>query len=196
MFLDDIYNHVIGIDEVGRGAFCGPVVSCSILLSKDILKYDLVNEINDSKRLSEKKRIYLSKFIKQNSIYSIGKANNKEIDDLNILKATNLSMIRSFEKFKKTKNYVKIDGIKSFTLNNRTTFIKSGDQKSISIAAASIVAKTWRDKLMKNYSTIYPMYGLEKNKGYGTREHRDAIIKFGITKIHRKSFLINLLRSG
>ena len=191
--LDDIKNQVIGIDEVGRGAFCGPVVSCSVLLEKKILNNNLVFQITDSKKLSNKKRIILSKFIKEYSSYSIGVANNIEIDEMNILRATNLSMIRSYDKFKKTENLIKIDGLKTFSLNEKTTFIKNGDQKSISIAAASIIAKTWRDRLMTLYSKIYPMYGWERNKGYGTQEHRSAIKKFGLTKIHRKSFLSNLI---
>ena len=193
LLLDDIKNQVIGIDEVGRGAFCGPVVSCSILLEKKILNNNLVLQIKDSKKLSHKKRIILSKFIKEYSSYSIGVANNIEIDEMNILRATNLSMIRSYDKFKKTENLIKIDGLKTFSLNEKTTFIKNGDQKSISIAAASIIAKTWRDRLMTLYSKIYPMYGWERNKGYGTQEHRIAIKKFGLTKIHRKSFLSNLI---
>ena len=193
LLLDDIKNQVIGIDEVGRGAFCGPVVSCSVLLEKKILNNNLVFQITDSKKLNHKKRIILSKFIKEYSSYSIGVANNIEIDEMNILRATNLSMIRSYDKFKKTKNLIKIDGLKTFSLNEKTTFIKNGDQKSISIAAASIIAKTWRDRLMTLYSKIYPMYGWERNKGYGTHEHRNAIKKFGLTKIHRKSFLRNLI---
>ena len=193
LLLDDIKNQVIGIDEVGRGAFCGPVVSCSVLLEKKILNNNLVFQITDSKKLSHKKRSILSKFIKEYSSYSIGVANNIEIDEMNILRATNLSMIRSYDKFKKTDNLIKIDGLKTFSLNEKTTFIKNGDQKSISIAAASIIAKTWRDRLMTLYSRIYPMYGWERNKGYGTREHRNAIKKFGLTKIHRKSFLRKLI---
>ena len=193
LLLDDIKNQVIGIDEVGRGAFCGPVVSCSVLLEEKILNNNLVFQITDSKKLSHKKRIILSKFIKEYSSYSIGVSNNIEIDEMNILRATNLSMIRSYEKFKETENLIKIDGLKTFSLNEKTTFIKNGDQISISIAAASIIAKTWRDRLMTLYSRIYPMYGWERNKGYGTREHRDAIKKFGLTKIHRKSFLRNLI---
>ena len=193
LLLDDIKNQVIGIDEVGRGAFCGPVVSCSILLEEKILNNNLVFQITDSKKLSHKKRIILSKFIKKYSSYSIGVANNIEIDEMNILRATNLSMIRSYDKFRKTENLVKVDGLKTFSLNEKTTFIKNGDQKSISIAAASIIAKTWRDRLMTLYSKIYPMYGWERNKGYGTHEHRSAIKKFGLTKIHRKSFLSNLI---
>ena len=191
--MDDIKNQVIGIDEVGRGAFCGPVVSCSVLLEKKILNNNLVFQITDSKKLNHKKRIILSKFIKEYSSYSIGVANNLEIDEMNVLRATNLSMIRSYEKFKKTENLIKIDGLKTFSLNEKTTFIKNGDQISISIAAASIIAKTWRDRLMTLYSKIYPMYGWERNKGYGTHEHRNAIKKFGLTKIHRKSFLRNLI---
>ena len=193
LLLDDIKNQVIGIDEVGRGAFCGPVVSCSVLLEKKILNNNLVFQITDSKKLNHKKRIILSKFIKEHSSYSIGVANNIEIDEMNILRATNLSMIRSYDKFKKTENLIKIDGLKTFSLNEKTTFIKNGDQTSISIAAASIIAKTWRDRLMTLYSRIYPMYGWERNKGYGTHEHRNAIKKFGLTKIHRKSFLRNLI---
>ena len=193
LLLDDIKNQVIGIDEVGRGAFCGPVVSCSVLLEKKILNNNLVYQITDSKKLSNKKRLILSKFIKEYSSYSIGVANNIEIDEMNILRATNLSMIRSYDKFKKTDNLIKIDGLKNFSLNEKTTFIKNGDQKSISIAAASIIAKTWRDRLMTLYSKIYPMYGWERNKGYGTHEHRSAIKKFGLTKIHRKSFLCKLI---
>ena len=192
LLLDDIKNQVIGIDEVGRGAFCGPVVSCSVLLEEKILNNNLVFQITDSKKLSHKKRIILSKFIKEYSSYSIGVANNIEIDEMNILRATNLSMIRSYDKFKKTENLIKIDGLKTFSLNEKTTFIKNGDQKSICIAAASIIAKTWRDRLMTLYSKIYPMYGWERNKGYGTNEHRNAIKKFGLTRIHRKSFLRNL----
>ena len=114
--MEDIKNQIIGIDEVGRGAFCGPVVSCSILLSKEILKYDLVHEINDSKKLNEKKRLNLSNFIKKNSLYSIGVANSKEIDKFNILEATNLSMKRSYIKFKSFENFVKIDGNRTFFL--------------------------------------------------------------------------------
>ena len=193
LLLDDIKNQVIGIDEVGRGAFCGPVVSCSVLLEKKILNNNLVLQITDSKKLSHKKRIILSKFIKEYSSYSIGVANNIEIDEMNILRATNLSMIRSYDKFRKTENLVKVDGLKTFSLNEKTTFIKNGDQKSVCIAAASIIAKTWRDRLMTLYSKIYPMYGWERNKGYGTQEHRRAIKKFGLTKIHRKSFLRNLI---
>ena len=116
MLLDDVNNQVIGIDEVGRGAFSGPVVSCSILLSQKILDDILIFEINDSKKLSKNKRLYLAQFIKKNSIYSIGTASSFEIDNINILQATNLSMIRAYKKLNKTKNLVKIDGLETFKL--------------------------------------------------------------------------------
>ena len=189
MLLDDIKKQVIGIDEVGRGALCGPVVSCSILLSPKIIENDLVYEINDSKKIPEKKRNILAEFIKQNSTYFIGFATNKEIDKVNILQATNLSMRRAYDKFKWHNCLVKIDGTQIFELNKNTIFIKGGDSKSVSIAAASIIAKNWRDNLMLNYSKIYPQYSWDKNKGYGTKKHKEAIIKYGITDFHRLSFL-------
>ena len=130
------------------GALCGPVVSCSVLLKKEILLDELVNQIDDSKKLSEKKRVNLSIFIKKNSFYSFGLANNKEIDEVNILNATILSMKRALEKFNGYTNTVKIDGQKIFNYNEKTFFIKKGDSKSISIASASILAKTFRDKLI------------------------------------------------
>ena len=192
-FFEDVTNNIIGVDEVGRGALCGPVVSCSILLKKEILQFDLVNQINDSKKISEKKRKTLSNFIKKNSTFYFGIASNLEIDEINILQATILSMKRSLKNFCNHKNKTKIDGQKTFHHNNNTFFIKKGDQKSISIASASILAKTFRDKLICNYGNEYPEYDLCSNKGYGTKKHFKAIKHFGITPIHRKSFLRNFL---
>ena len=191
-FFEDISKNVIGIDEVGRGALCGPVVSCSVLLDKSILEHPLVQEINDSKKISEKKRDLLSDFIKKFSTYSFGIAENQEIDKINILKATILSMQRSFEKFKDYDNIVKIDGQKTFELNKNTVFIIKGDQKSVSIAAASILAKNHRDSFMKEMSKTFPEYEWGKNKGYGTMNHMNAIKKFGVTPLHRESFLKKL----
>lgn len=190
---EDVTNNIIGVDEVGRGALCGPVVSCSVLLKKEILQFDLVNQINDSKKISEKKRKTLSNFIKKNSTFYFGIASNLEIDEINILQATILSMKRSLKNFCNHKNKTKIDGQKTFHHNNNTFFIKKGDQKSISIASASILAKTFRDKLICNYGNEYPEYDLCSNKGYGTKKHFKAIKHFGITPIHRKSFLRNFL---
>lgn len=192
-FFEDVTNNIIGVDEVGRGALCGPVVSCSVLLKKEILQFDLVNQINDSKKISEKKRKTLSNFIKKNSTFYFGIASNLEIDEINILQATILSMKRSLKNFCNHKNKTKIDGQKTFHHNNNTFFIKKGDQKSISIASASILAKTFRDKLICNYGNEYPEYDLCSNKGYGTKKHFKAIQHFGITPIHRKSFLRKFL---
>jgi len=189
IFFEDIKNNIIGVDEVGRGALCGPVVSCSVLLKKEILKFDLVNQIDDSKKISEKKRIILSNFIKKYSNFHFGIASNLEIDEINILKATILSMKRSLKNFCNHKNEIKIDGQKIFHHNDNTFFIKKGDQKSISIASASILAKTFRDKLICNYEKEFPEYDLCSNKGYGTKKHFKAIKHYGLTPIHRKSFL-------
>ena len=187
-FLNDINDYVIGVDEVGRGALCGPVVSCSVLLKKEILLDELVNQIDDSKKLSEKKRVNLSIFIKKNSFYSFGLANNKEIDEVNILNATILSMKRALEKFNGYTNTVKIDGQKIFNYNEKTFFIKKGDSKSISIASASILAKTFRDKLMCDYAKQFPAYNWNRNKGYGTRQHIAAIKKLGYQTYTEKVF--------
>ncbi len=188
-FFEDISKNVIGIDEVGRGALSGPVVSCSVLLDKSILEHQLVQEINDSKKINETKRKLLSDFIKKFSTYSFGLVDNQEIDKINILKATVLSMKKSFTKFENYLNIVKIDGQRTFELNKNTFFVIKGDQKSASIAAASILAKNHRDSLMKKMGLDYPKYRWEKNKGYGTIDHINAIRKNGVTPFHRKSFL-------
>ena len=145
------------------------------------------------KKLSEKKRIILSEFIKQNSIFSIGIASNIEIDRLNILNATILSMKRALTKLNTSTNTIKIDGPKIFDLNEKTFFVKKGDQKSVTIAAASIIAKCHRDNILKKLAVLHPFYEWEKNKGYGTKKHVNAIKKFGVSQLHRKSFLSKIL---
>lgn len=187
-FFEDIYNEIIGIDEVGRGALCGPVVSCAVLLNKTIISDKLFMEINDSKKLSEPKRNIIASFIKKHSKFHFGIATHDEIDSINILEATNLSMKRSFTFFRNFPNKVKIDGIKTFFLNDKTEFIAKGDKKSIAIASASILAKTFRDQIMHQYSREFPEYRWEQNKGYGTKEHLLALKKYGLSPIHRKSF--------
>ena len=192
-FFKDIDNKIIGVDEVGRGALVGPVVSCALLLNKKIKNNNLYKDINDSKKLTEKKRIILSELIKQNSVFSIGIASNIEIDRLNILNATILSMKRAIKKLCISNNIIKIDGPKIFDLNEKTFFIKKGDQKSVSIASASIIAKCHRDEIVKKLAINHPLYQWEKNKGYGTKKHIDAIKKFGVSNLHRKSFLSKIL---
>ena len=189
-FFNDINNFVIGVDEVGRGALCGPVVSCGVLLKKEIFQDKLINEIDDSKKISQKKREILEIFIKRNSLYSFGLASNKEIDKVNILNATIISMKRALKKFDGYKNTIKIDGQKIFEYNENTFFIKKGDSSSVSIASASILAKTFRDNIMNEYARSYPLYKWDKNKGYGTKEHLLAIKMYGITSFHRKSYNI------
>tara|TARA_Y100000589_G_C27128603_1_gene619606 strand:- start:900 stop:1502 length:603 start_codon:yes stop_codon:yes gene_type:complete len=187
-FYADIQENIIGIDEVGRGALCGPVVSCAVQLNKKILKQSFLKEIDDSKKINEIKRNQLANLIKKFSIFSYGICSNKIIDKINILQATNLSMKKAYENLRNTDNKVKIDGVKSFFLNDKTEFIKGGDNKSVVIAAASILAKSFRDAMMEKYSHEFPGYSLEKNKGYGSKSHLLAIKKMGITSIHRKSF--------
>ena len=191
-YYSDLDNSVIGIDEVGRGALCGPVVACALILDENIRQEKIFEEITDSKKLSEKKRLEISMIIKRYSNFNIGVSNNIEIDRYNILNATNISMKRAYSKFKDTKFKIKIDGSETFKLNDRTSFHVKGDQKSITIAAASILAKVYRDDLMIKLSSDYPQYGWLKNKGYGTKEHIDAIHQFGISEYHRRSFLKNL----
>ncbi len=191
-YYSDLDNSIIGIDEVGRGALCGPVISCALILHKNISQEKLFDEITDSKKLSEKKRVEISMMIKKYSKFNIGISNNMEIDRLNILNATILSMKRAYSKFKNTNLKIKIDGLKTFELNDRASFHVKGDQKSVTIAAASIVAKVYRDNLMIKLSSDYPQYGWLKNKGYGTKQHISAIKNHGITKYHRVSFLKNL----
>ena len=194
-FFEDINKNVIGVDEVGRGALCGPVVSCAVMLNQSIKKNDLFFEINDSKKLNINKRILLSEFIKKKSIYSFGLASNKEIDKMNILQATILSMRRALDYFKNFKNQIVVDGPKIFKSEEDIIFIKKGDQKSVSIAAASILAKCHRDDIMQKYSLNYPGYDWEKNKGYGTKKHINALKYLGKTNLHRESFIKKLFNN-
>ena len=183
-----LFDNYIGIDEVGRGSWSGPVVACSLILGRNILKNNLFFEINDSKKISKKKRYFLSTFIKKNSNYNIGQSSSWEVDKFGILKSTELAMKRSFDPFKKLKYKVKIDGPQFFTLNQNSEFIVNGDQKFKAIAAASIVAKVFRDNLMEKLSTKFPEYGWENNFGYGTEYHKNALKKYGITPQHRITF--------
>ena len=182
-------NNICGIDEVGRGCLAGPVYSAAVVLdqktnfgSKDF------NQINDSKKLSEKKREKLFDYIIDISKFGIGICTVVEIDHLGIQQAVKVSMIRAVESLEIQPDHLLIDNMK-LDLDIPQTSIIKGDQISKSISSASIIAKVSRDNLMKNQiSNNYPMYKFEKNKGYGTKEHMDAIKTFGITKQHRKSF--------
>ena len=176
-------NPVAGVDEVGRGCLAGPVVAAAVIL-KDFDN----NEINDSKKIPKKKREELSSYIKQNSIYSIGEASVEEIDKLNILNASLLAMKRAIKNLSSQPMSILVDGnFKPINEANVFSIVK-GDTKSISIAAASIVAKVYRDKLMAKFSKVHPEYKFENNSGYGTKEHQNALLKFGVSPIHRRSF--------
>lgn len=184
-FKDYYYgNNIIGVDEVGRGCLAGPVFAAAIKL--DLKKFPI--GINDSKKINKKKRTELYEILIKHCDYSIGVANVDEIEKLNILQASLLAMNRALKKFINDKSIILVDG--NFSPSNKKnirTIIK-GDQKCISIAAASIIAKVSRDNLMKNLSVNFPNYDWENNVGYGTKKHMEAIRKFGITVHHRKTF--------
>jgi len=179
-------NNIItaGVDEVGRGSLAGPVVSAAVILNNNI---DL-RPIKDSKKINFKNRLKIARYIKENSFYAIGTASVKEIFDLNILKASLLSMKRAINKLSKKPEIILIDG--NFApkgIKNYKNIIK-GDQKIKCISAASIIAKTYRDLLMIKLSEKFNNYAWERNFGYGTKTHLDCIKKFGITCHHRKGF--------
>ena len=174
-----------GVDEVGRGCLAGPVFATAVILKNDINKKD----IKDSKKISFKKRILLSKYIKKNSIYAVGMATVEEIDKYNILNASLLAMKRALNKLKLTPSIAYIDGLfvpKKMKIKCKN-FIK-GDEKISCIAAASIVAKASRDLFMINLAKKFPRYGWNKNFGYGTLDHLNGLKAHGITKHHRKKF--------
>ena len=173
-----------GVDEVGRGCLAGPVFAAAVILNKDIN----IKDIKDSKKIPFKKRILLSKYIKKNSIYAVGTASVKEINKINILNASLLSMKRALYNLKVKPNIAYIDGPFAPNLNMKCkTFIK-GDEKITCIAAASIIAKVARDLFMIKLSDKYPKYFWHKNFGYGTKDHLRGLKKYGITKHHREKF--------
>jgi len=177
---------IAGCDESGRGSLAGPVVAAAVILPKDFKNKTL----NDSKLLSEKKRTLLKNVIKdQSKSWAIGVVSAKEVDKINILNASFLAMHRAIKKLNINPQLLLIDGNRFNTYENvEHKCIIKGDAKYMSIAAASILAKTYRDKMMKELNIKYPEYNWEKNKGYPTKEHRQAINRFGISKYHRKSF--------
>ena len=192
--------YLIGTDEAGRGPLAGPVVSAAVCFPKitDELITEL-NLINDSKKLSHKQRENLYEVIKANSIYSIAVIEVEEIERINILQAALKGMRLACEEVKKqldAEAEVFVDGkIKVPNLNIKQTTLVKGDGRSASVAAASILAKVFRDELMCEYAKQYPEYDWCANKGYGTAKHVEAIRKYGLTTLHRKSFLTNILEN-
>ena len=176
---------IAGVDEVGRGSLIGPVYASAVILKKSINP----KLLKDSKSLSKKEREYLCKYIKKNSTWSIGKASVKEIEKLNILQASLLAMKRAIKKLKKKPMLVLIDGNKIPSLENyNLKYVIKGDQKIPSISAASIIAKVTRDKMIANLGKKFKGYYFDKNSGYGTKQHLEAIKDLGITSEHRKTF--------
>ena len=176
---------IAGVDEVGRGPLAGPVVTCAVVLNK--LFYE---GINDSKKVSLKNRERLFDEIEETAIeVSYGMASNQEIDELNILNATKLAMKRAIEGLSEKPDHLLIDAVKLDDIDIKQTSIIKGDEKSVSIAAASILAKVTRDRMMIDYHDTYPEYDFASNKGYGTRAHYDGLNAVGISPIHRKTFV-------
>ena len=177
-------NFIAGIDEVGRGPLVGPVVTAAVILPKDF--YD--ERINDSKKLTEKKRELLYDVIMENAIsVGIGMSSSSIIDEINILNATKKAMIEAINNLSVKPQHLLIDAVKLDIDIPQTSIIK-GDAKSESIAAASIIAKVTRDRMMVELDEKYPMYDFKHNKGYGTIKHIEALYKYGPMSEHRKSF--------
>lgn len=184
------YKYIAGVDEAGRGPLAGPVYAAAVILPDNCD----IKGINDSKKLSEKKREKLyDEIIEKAVAWSVSAVDEKVIDEINILNATHLAMNNAVNSLQVKPDYVIIDGnsIKNMELPHET--VVKGDAKCISIAAASILAKVSRDRYITQLSEKYPEYGFEKHKGYGTKAHYAALEEYGITPIHRKTFLKKLL---
>lgn len=186
----DGFEVVCGIDEAGRGPLAGPVYAAAVILPKG----HIVEGVNDSKKISEKKRDMLyDKIIEECVDYSIGIATEKEIDEINILQATFLAMRRAVEGLSVKPDIALIDGNKTPNLDIEQRAIIKGDSKSANISAASIIAKVSRDRYMLEMAEKYPEYHFEKHKGYGTKLHYEMIEKYGVSPIHRITFLKKFL---
>ena len=180
------YSIVCGCDEAGRGPLCGPVVAAAVILPTDIE----IPGLDDSKKLTEKKREALFEVIKEKAVaYAIAEATPEEIDTINILNASMLAMRRAIEMLSVHPNCALIDGNHSRGFDLPAFPVVKGDSKSMSIAAASILAKVTRDRGCIELDKAYPLYGIAKHKGYPTKDHMDAVRKFGPSPIHRKTFL-------
>jgi len=178
------YKIIAGIDEVGRGCLAGPVVSAAVILKKKVQ----IKNLKDSKKLTFKQRIEISKDIKNNSLFSIGIASVKEIEKLNILQASLLSMKRAILSLPKKPDLVLVDGIFAPKILIECKTVIKGDEKINCISAASILAKVYRDKVMIRMSKKFKNYSWNKNFGYGTKQHILGLKKYGLTTMHRKNF--------
>ncbi len=189
-FLKFKIHLIAGVDEAGRGPLAGPVVAAAVIFDSKTL----IDKVNDSKKISEKIREQLYDIIVEKAIaFGVGIVDEKTIDEINILQATMTAMKEAVNNLKITPDLVLIDGNKTFESNIEAKSIVKGDSLSFSIAAASIIAKVTRDRIMRKASESFPEYLWSKNKGYGTREHIGAIQKYGPSPLHRISFLGNIL---
>ncbi|MDE7014208.1 MAG: ribonuclease HII [Kineothrix sp.] len=184
------YSYICGIDEVGRGPLAGPVVAGAVILPKDC---DILY-LNDSKQLSEKKREELYDIIMEKAVATgLGYVSPERIDEINILQATYEAMRQAIGKLAVTPDLLLNDAVTIPKISIRQIPIIKGDAKSVSIAAASIIAKVTRDRLMAKYEEVYPGYGFAANKGYGAKVHLEALKQYGPTPIHRKTFIRNII---
>jgi ribonuclease HII len=181
-------GEVAGIDEAGRGPWAGPVVAAAVILDPATLPADLAAALDDSKKLSKAVRERLFGHIEAQAAWGIGEASVTEIDELNILRATMLAMRRAFGKLPRRPRHAIVDGNRDPGLDVPTRCVVGGDASSLSIAAASILAKVARDRIMAELAAEFPGYGWEKNAGYGTRQHQEGLAAKGVTPHHRRSF--------
>lgn len=184
-------QYICGIDEAGRGPLAGPVVVASVIMPKD----SMIEGVNDSKKVSEKKREAIYEQIIEEAIsYGVGIIGQEEIDELNILNATKKALTMSLQELKVKPELILVDALEKIdTLQIPYQSIIKGDAKTYCIAAASIVAKVTRDRIMRQWDEVYPQYGFIGHKGYGTKAHIEAIKEYGICPLHRKSFVKNFI---
>lgn len=179
------YKCICGVDEAGRGPLCGPVVAAAVILPQG----KCIEGVNDSKKLSEKKRENLfDKIMEEALAVGVGISDVDVIEEVNILNATKIAMVKSIENLNVKPDYALIDGNQKIDIDIDLDTVVSGDAKSESIAAASIIAKVTRDRMLYEYDKLYPEYGFAKHKGYGTKLHIEKIEEYGLSPIHRPSF--------
>ena len=190
-YISQGYTNICGVDEAGRGPLAGPVCAAAVIFPEGVT----VEGVNDSKKLSPKKRDELFDKIKENALaYHIAFSSVDEIEKINILNAAMLAMKRAVEGLSVKADFILVDGNKTPYFNNiPCAAIVKGDARSHSIAAASILAKVTRDRLMEDFAKKYPEYGFEQHKGYGTKLHREKLLQYGMCEIHRPSFLKKIL---